>query len=203
MHASILGLIVALLGCAACSATEIVFNGAVGTWGAWDACPDNSYAAGMWTKSQADHGAIDDTAMNGVRLLCKSADGTSLPYTPQSSVGKWGTWDTPTHCPSGLFVVGFMVRFQECCSAKDDTALNRIIFICNNPSGTQKYYSPELGKTSWGEWSTEYLCPPEYVAGAIRTRVQDSVGLGDDTAMNGVALRCIPYLDQVTAPVAH
>eukprot|EP00727_Mastigamoeba_balamuthi_P009800 m51a1_g5442 hypothetical protein (199) ;mRNA; f:182895-189674 len=145
MHASIVGLLVALLGCAACSATEIVFNGAVGTWGAWDACPDNSYAAGMWTKSQADHGAIDDTAMNGVRLLCKSEDGTSLPYTPQSSVGERGTWDTPTHCPSGLFVVGFMVRFQECCSAKDDTALNRIIFICNNPSGTQKYYSPELG----------------------------------------------------------
>eukprot|EP00727_Mastigamoeba_balamuthi_P009802 m51a1_g5444 hypothetical protein (189) ;mRNA; f:193155-193870 len=188
MRVSVVALIVALLVCSACGAMDIVFNGAVSTWGVWDACPDDSYAAGMWTKSQADHGTIDDTAMNGIRLLCKSADGTSLPYTPQSS---------------GLFVVGFVVQFQECCSAQDDTALNRIIFICNNPSGTQKYYSPELGKTSWGEWSTEYLCPAEYVAGAIRTRVQESEGLGDDTAMNGIALRCIPYVDQATTPVAH
>eukprot|EP00727_Mastigamoeba_balamuthi_P003957 m51a1_g13559 hypothetical protein (401) ;mRNA; r:329-1994 len=122
-------------------------------------------------------------------MACSDLD-TGLPglYRPHSSVGPWGTWDQPYSCPSGYYIVGFKVLNEQCCDSKDDTALNRIVVICR--SGDSQTYSPELGKTSWGDWSQEYVCPQGQVVTAIQTRLEARQGSGDDTALNGIRMRC-------------
>eukprot|EP00727_Mastigamoeba_balamuthi_P003516 m51a1_g13161 hypothetical protein (755) ;mRNA; r:56447-59204 len=171
------------------SSAVISFEGSEGDWGAWDQCEGYSFAAGMQTLSQESQGRGDDTALNGVQLACSNASGQQLSvFRPHSSVGPWGTWDQPQTCPPGFFIAGFKVQNDESGSDKDGTGLNRIVFICRY--GDKEFFSGELGKTNGGEWSQEYLCPPGHAVSAIQTRLQARQGRGDDTALNGIRMRC-------------
>eukprot|EP00727_Mastigamoeba_balamuthi_P003515 m51a1_g13160 hypothetical protein (950) ;mRNA; f:48690-54920 len=159
------------------SSAVISFEGSEGDWGTWDQCEGYSFAAGMQTLSQESQGRGDDTALNGVQLACSNASGQQLSvFRPHSSVGPWGTWDQPQTCSP----------HDESGSDKDDTGLNRIVFICR--SADTVTFSGELG--NWGEWSEEYLCPPGHAVSAIQTRLQARQGRGDDTALNGIRMRC-------------
>eukprot|EP00727_Mastigamoeba_balamuthi_P013146 m51a1_g8454 hypothetical protein (739) ;mRNA; r:406705-409478 len=172
------------------SQSVLEFAGAVGDWGVWDQCEGHAAGVGLQTLSEGPQGKGDDTALNGLQMACSDL-GTGLPglYRPHSSVGPWGTWDQPHSCPSGYYIVGFKVLNEHCCDRKDDTALNRIVFICRS-GDRQTAYSPELGKTSWGDWSQEYVCPQGQVVTAIQTRLEARQGSGDDTALNGIRMRC-------------
>ena len=41
-----------------------------GQWTTWSSCPSNQFAIGMQLKVEGDQGSGDDTALNGIRLLC-------------------------------------------------------------------------------------------------------------------------------------
>eukprot|EP00727_Mastigamoeba_balamuthi_P003517 m51a1_g13162 hypothetical protein (491) ;mRNA; r:59615-62286 len=170
------------------SSAVISFEGSEGDWGTWDQCEGYSFAAGMRTLSEESQGVGDDTALNGVQLACSNTSGQQLSvFRPHSSVGPWGTWDQTQLCPSGAFIAGFKVQYESS-SETETTGLNRIMFICR--SAETVTFSGELGKTSWGEWSQEYLCPPGHAVSAIQTRLQPRQGRGDDTALNGIRMRC-------------
>eukprot|EP00727_Mastigamoeba_balamuthi_P002351 m51a1_g12112 hypothetical protein (144) ;mRNA; f:331-762 len=139
------------------------------------------------TKSEADQGTRDDTAVNGVRLVCRD-----LPTTkgPKSLVGPWGTWDKISACQKMFYYVAAVQVLVEkpCGTGCDDTALNAMRVRCRNKAGQMLPETQYHSKTSWGEWSQWYSCPEGTAVTGIRTRVERRGG--DDTALNAVRLRC-------------
>eukprot|EP00727_Mastigamoeba_balamuthi_P005622 m51a1_g168 putative cysteine proteinase rd19a-like (3682) ;mRNA; r:545786-559930 len=166
---------------------EIGNDGFWGIWGALGLCPSGTFATGFQTQSEPVQGAGDDTAANGVRLLC----GNSYTPGPTSLVGPWGTWDTAYGCPPGYYLTDFQLMVESPVGSGDDTAANRMRVRCRKEDGT---LFPLLGesnsKTSWGAWTQWYSCPIGYAVVGIRTRVEPSQGAGDDTSLNAVRLRC-------------
>merc|ERR1719167_1196687 len=75
------------------------------SWGSWGGdrwCPENSWAAGFQLLVEYDCGnACDDTALNGVKLLCYTKDGQEV-GSVTSKIGSFGSWRTPHMCSSGF-----------------------------------------------------------------------------------------------------
>nr|XP_008175664.1 vitelline membrane outer layer protein 1 homolog [Chrysemys picta bellii] len=179
LHAT-LGL---LLGCCLWGAwghTKIhVSNGGIwGTWGAEQSCPGNSFAIGFSLKVELPQLAGDDTALNGIRLLC--SDGSTI----QSNVGPWGSWGPVKKCPSGQRLTQFRLRVEPCRGLKDDTAANNIEFVC---TGGAELRGDGLRRGNWGPQSCS--CGPRGIC-TIATKVEAPQGKGDDTALNDVYFRC-------------
>eukprot|EP00727_Mastigamoeba_balamuthi_P010593 m51a1_g6156 hypothetical protein (478) ;mRNA; r:316673-318476 len=169
---------------------EVGNDGQWGDWGGLDSCPGGRFTVGFVTKSEAGQGKGDDTALNGVRLICDGGDAQS---GPTSLVGPWGTWDEPVFCPTGYYVGGLQVLVEKGCGKCDDTALNAIKVLCRDRRGSEVLWDVSHSKTSWGEWSKWYSCPEGTAVTGIRTRLEPKQGKGDDTALNAVRLRCTPF----------
>eukprot|EP00727_Mastigamoeba_balamuthi_P010573 m51a1_g6138 hypothetical protein (778) ;mRNA; r:258182-268096 len=163
---------------------EVGNFGQWGDWGDLGSCAEGRFARGLMTKSEADQGTGDDTALNGVALICE--DG----FLPTSSLGPWGTWDESILCPAGSRVSAFQVLEEKSCGSCDDTALNAIKMRCRNSAGTDVAVVWSHTKTSWGEWSQWFECPAGTAVSGIRTRVEPRQGTGDDTALNADHLLC-------------
>eukprot|EP00727_Mastigamoeba_balamuthi_P013736 m51a1_g8986 putative cysteine proteinase rd19a (577) ;mRNA; f:60367-62554 len=174
-------------GFACAYGTEFGNDGSWGTWGPLAACPTGTFATGIATKSEDGQGIGDDTALNGLRLLC----GPSFAPGPTSLVAPWGTWDSAFACPAGYFLTDFAIMVEAPVGWGDDTAANRVRARCRKPDGS---LYPLVGqpnsKTSWGSWSGWYMCPSGWAVVGLRTRVEASQGAGDDTALNAVRMRC-------------
>eukprot|EP00727_Mastigamoeba_balamuthi_P012573 m51a1_g7939 hypothetical protein (372) ;mRNA; f:89401-105309 len=170
---------------------EVGNEGQWGDWGLLSSCPEGRFARGFVTKSEAAQGKGDDTALNGVRLVC---EGGNTQDGPMSEEGPWGTWDEPILCPAGSRVIAFQVQEEKACGSKcDDTALNAIKMRCRNTQGSDVLVDVEQEshtKTSWGDWSKWYDCPAGTAVTGIRTRVEIPQGKGDDTALNAIHLLC-------------
>ncbi|KAI2644468.1 hypothetical protein H4Q32_029604 [Labeo rohita] len=163
-----------------------VSNG--GTWGSWgnkEMCPDGTYAAGFSLKVEAD-GTSDNTALNGIRLHCLSvfhrlSNSFHDEIPVQSGVGSWGQWTDVKWCSSG-FLRAFMMRVKPIKAGTDNTAVNNIVFQCND-GVVMKVDATDSG--DWGKWSK--TCEGKGICG-LKTRVQGLQGSGDDTALNDVVL---------------
>ncbi|CAB1438949.1 unnamed protein product [Pleuronectes platessa] len=64
--------------------------------------PPTSTSGPLDRTSNAERGYDDDTAMNGIRLICSKVRDRSLTYTVESHTGHWGHWSLPQYCPSGV-----------------------------------------------------------------------------------------------------
>ena len=65
-----------------------------GIWGDWKGmvmCPENQYVAGFQVRIEPKQGNGDDTAMNGLKLFCRSPNGRAN-YTIKVYEGVWGDW---------------------------------------------------------------------------------------------------------------
>ncbi|NXH20926.1 VMO1 protein, partial [Bucco capensis] len=164
------------------SSTEIsVDNG--GSWGVWgdvDFCPKGTYANGFQLKVEPPKGFFgDDTALNGIRLLCQGQG------TAASSQGHRGSWSYPQSCAPGQRVSSFRLRVEAPRGLWDDTAANNLDVTCGDGSVLEG----EGGLAgTWGNWSQP--CPrPGGVCG-LRTLVEPHQRGGDDTALNSVIFFC-------------
>jgi hypothetical protein len=54
--------------------TDILYpgDGFWGEWSGWQWCPPGSYVGGLNVRIESDQGGGDDTAMNGIRVVCKT-----------------------------------------------------------------------------------------------------------------------------------
>ncbi|XP_044856386.1 mucin-2-like [Mauremys mutica] len=153
-------------------------GGMWGTWGEEESCPGNSFAVGFSLKVQWPRHARDNTALNGIRLLCSNG------RTIQSNVGPWGWWGRVKKCPSGQRLTQFRLRVEPCRGLKDDTAANNIEFVCTG-GAELRGHGGRRGK--WGPQSRS--CRRRGIC-TIATKVQAPQGKGDDTALNDVYFRC-------------
>ncbi|XP_031432759.1 vitelline membrane outer layer protein 1-like [Clupea harengus] len=127
-------------------------------------------------------GIGDDTALNGIRLLCRHIENFALQQTISSFEGRWGSWTPYQDCGSE-YLQSFSLRVERPQGGGDDTAANNIEFRCTN--GKLLFG----GGMSWGDWGSWSGQCSNGICG-IMTKVEKPQGGVDDTALNNVQFRC-------------
>lgn len=169
-----------------------------GFWGEWQEpviIPDGYLIRGMQVRFEGSQGGGDDTALNGLKLLCEDI------YHPQDTrevivhEGFWGAWRNPVYVPDNCYVVGVATRIEARQGTGDDTALNGIKMIYRNRV-TLQVGIITLEDGIWGSWAGEASVPDDSLVCGVQIRIESPQRDGDDTAMNGINLvsRKIPSL---------
>ncbi|KAK5613777.1 hypothetical protein CRENBAI_016317 [Crenichthys baileyi] len=155
-----------------------------GNWTWPEICPDNFFAVGFSVRVESKQHGGDDTALNGIRLICSQDESRSFLYYIESHTGYFGEWSHPQYCPSGV-LTSFQIRVEPHRGLLgDDTAVNNIKFRCSsNPM-------LEAAGMDWGEygfWSEN--CTNGGICG-IETKMEDYQWGLDDSTLNDVRLFC-------------
>nr|UST29508.1 vitelline membrane outer layer like protein 1 precursor [Haliclona caerulea] len=167
-----------------------------GSWGFDEWCAAGSYAYGFRLKVEGKQGGSniwgrggDDTALNGIELLCRTYCGSHTNKVT-SSVGPWGSWRSTKICPAHYFLKGASARSEKRQGSGDDTAANNYNFLCQHSQHASHTFPLNGDGMSWGSWSTRRDCPSgSYICG-IQTQVEPKQGRGDDTALNDAKFYC-------------
>nr|XP_048689517.1 vitelline membrane outer layer protein 1-like [Caretta caretta] len=179
LHATLgLVLVCCLWGAWAQTKIEVTNGGIWGKWGEEETCPNKSFAIGFSMKVELPQLSGDDTALNGIRLLCSNG------RTIQSNVGPWGFWSPVMKCPSGQRLTQFRLRVESCQGLKDDTAADNIEFVCTGGVELKGH-----GRC-WGKWGPQSRSCGQRGICTIATKVEAPQGKGDDTALNNVYFKC-------------
>ncbi|XP_062255348.1 vitelline membrane outer layer protein 1 homolog [Platichthys flesus] len=153
-----------------------------GTWRGPEMCPDQYFAVGFSTRVEAKQSGGDDTALNGIRLICTLYGHRT--HIVESHPGFWGEWSNPQYCPGGV-LTSFQLRVATLRGIfADDTAVNNIKFRCSNGHELE---GSGLDWGGYGRWSQD--CGHGGICG-IETKMEARQGKGDDTALNDVRFIC-------------
>nr|XP_033497361.1 vitelline membrane outer layer protein 1 homolog [Epinephelus lanceolatus] len=162
-----------------------------GNWTWPEMCPDKFFAVGFSLRVEPNQYGADDTALNGIRLICAKDGNRSFLYSIESHTGYFGDWSHPQYCPSGM-LTSFQLRVEPHQGLfGDDTAVNNIKFRCSsNP--TLEGRGMDWGE--YGHWSQE--CQDGGICG-IETKMEEyQYGL-DDSTLNDVRFHCCAKPQQV------
>ncbi|XP_031430709.1 vitelline membrane outer layer protein 1-like [Clupea harengus] len=165
------------------SQISVTNGGPWGSWGGMVMCPKSYRAFGFSLKVEKKQGSGDDTALNGIRLLCRHTENRNIQRIIWSSEQRWGRWTSYQNCGCG-YLQSFNLRVERPKGGRvDDTAANNIRFRCTNG---RVMSGAGMSWGGWGGWSgrcSRGIC-------GIMTRVERPQGGGDDTALNDVIFRC-------------
>ena len=104
-----------------------VYSGVFGTWLSWAMCPQGSYINGAQVRYEDNGGTFtDDTALNGLKILCTDQSGNQSPVWKVVHKGLWGGWKPTVVADEGYYLSGASVRYEEHQEQFwfDDTAMN-------------------------------------------------------------------------------
>jgi hypothetical protein len=156
-----------------------VYGGVWGNWKGMAMCPAGYYGNGYQIRVE-DPIDGDDTAMNAVQLNCVNPQGQSKVIS--SHDGVWGGWKGWNYCPTGKYLTGVNMRFED--PDGDDTAGNDLGFFCGDE---------RTGLHGGGAALGQLETPGHLRQGPgdlrVESRFEDPVD-GDDTAMNGLKIAC-------------
>ena len=109
-----------------CADGEVItsLTGPWGTWGGRLTCQVGQFVKGAKIRDEANQRGSDDTAANGLKVVC--TDNQVL--SPGN--GFWGSWSAMKVCPKGYVVYGIRTSVERKQGRGDDTALNRVAFLC-------------------------------------------------------------------------
>ncbi|XP_062255350.1 vitelline membrane outer layer protein 1 homolog [Platichthys flesus] len=161
-----------------------------GNWTWPEMCPDQFFAVGFSVRVESNQYGADDTALNGIRLICGKDVNRSFLYSVESHTGYFGDWSSPQYCPSGV-LTSFQLRVETHRGLfGDDTAVNNIKFRCSS--------NPLLEGTGmdWGEyghWSQD--CGNGGICG-IETKMEEYQSGLDDSTLNDVRFHCCARAQQ-------
>ncbi|KAM7421478.1 hypothetical protein PAMA_015559 [Pampus argenteus] len=158
-------------------------GGEFGNWTWPEMCPEDFFAVGFSIRIERS-GPIDDTALNGIRLICARDEDRSFLYSIESHTGYFGDWTQPQYCPSGV-LTSFQLRVEPPQGTfGDDTSANNIKFRCSSNPVLEGH------GTDWGEygyWSQQ--CSNGGICGVESKMEEYQHGL-DDTSLNDVRFHC-------------
>ncbi|XP_031555993.1 vitelline membrane outer layer protein 1 homolog [Actinia tenebrosa] len=141
-------------------------------------------------KVEGNRGKGDDTALNGIKLHCRTYCG-SHSNSVTSSVAPWGNWRSTKNCPAHYFLKGASVRSEPSRGKVDDTAVNNYNFLCEHSGFIRQTYPLDGDGMPWGSWTGRKDCPTgSYICG-LKTQVEPALGSHkDDTALNDAVFYC-------------
>ncbi|KAK1896057.1 Vitelline membrane outer layer protein 1 [Dissostichus eleginoides] len=162
-----------------------------GYWTWSEMCPEKFFAVGFSIRVESNQYAADDTALNGIRLICAQDENRSFGYSIESHTGYFGDWSPPQYCPMGM-LTSFQIRVEPHQGLfGDDTAINNIKFRCSsNP--LLEGMGLDWGK--YGSWSEE--CRDGGICGIETKMEMYQYGL-DDSTLNDVRFHCCAKPQQV------
>lgn len=139
---------------------------------------------------EGNQGSGDDTSLNAVQLDCQ-VPFAAVGQTVSSHDGLWGGWGSTRYCSNARswapsnFISGARIRIESSQGGGDDTAANDVTFLCRDGDTI----NPGNGRAI-GSWSSYAECPSASLVCGVTARIEDPRGSGDDTAMNGIRLKC-------------
>ena len=162
------------------------YHGYWGRSGNWEYC-DGGYAVSFRQRVEGKQDKGDDTALNGICLKCNNGREIC------SRTGPWGGWAGSQHCSAGYKGSDFKIESKQ--GEGDDTAANGLKLFCASGGS---HVTSNMGP--WGSWQGRQYCHNGQRICGIKTRVERVLGNGnkeDDTALNGVYLRCCGKVSSV------
>jgi hypothetical protein len=163
-----------------------------GDWGPIGLCPSESFVHAIEVQFY-EPGALDETAVNGVKLYCSSQSFVDTGYVT-SATGPEGSWYGMRICNTP-FVTGFRARVLDYQGAfTDDVAVQDFEAECNFGLETLPGISTAEKTLKWneGEWSVWAQCPQGNAVCGLQTRVEPPQVADDDTAVTDINLFCCP-----------
>ncbi|XP_003965780.2 vitelline membrane outer layer protein 1 isoform X1 [Takifugu rubripes] len=155
-----------------------------GDWTWPEMCPETFYAVGFSLRVESNQFGMDDTALNGIRLICAQDGDRSFLYSIESHTGYFGEWSHSMYCPSG-YLTSFQIRVEPHQGLfGDDTAVNNIKFRC---SSNPMLEGPGMSWGEYGQWSQE--CQDGGICGIESKMEAYQYGL-DDSTLNDVRFHC-------------
>lgn len=103
--------------------------------------------------------------------------------------GKWGDWKDEIYGAENFYACGAQLQIESPCS--EDTAANglKLVFCGANCWDTQE--TKTIFQGNWGNWRDIVKCPKGYYISGGNARFEKDQGtFGDDTAFNGLIIRC-------------
>jgi hypothetical protein len=179
-----------------------------GAWGTWSTswCQPGTYAVSYKQRVERSQGKGDDTALNAIALWCakknaastSSANGGNQALAHPGLYGDWSEWEGCGAVNGKVRpMIGGKMRFEGKQGADskwrkglqgDDTAGNDVHMKCSSGG----YAEADL-EGKWGTWYQERTCPEGTAVCGISVRTEASQGSKDDTALNGVKLKCCTF----------
>eukprot|EP01084_Bolivina_argentea_P304732 526373_1 len=163
-----------------------------GDWSTTIYCNYDEYAIGYDLKVQGPRGVLDDTAANSLRLKC--SDSETLIANLENTNGDWSS----ITCPNNYYIKSYSSKVEPGQAAGDDTSLNSISTICNDPLQTIIETS---NAGQWGDWSDYISCSNNAAVCGFRQNVQAN-HIGDNSALQGVRFQCcsLPTMNPTKEP---
>ncbi|XP_053627048.2 vitelline membrane outer layer protein 1 [Cherax quadricarinatus] len=101
----------------------------------------------------------------------------------------WGTWDsTVRFCPPNSYASAFTIKVEDHIDG-DDTAMNGIQLYCRSTRNDREVGVRSSAVGNWGVWQGKRECNKGFFK-AIRMRIENAQGRGDDTAANDLEMQC-------------
>ena len=126
-------------------------------------------------------------------LLALSSCAGERPGTEEVSIynGEWGDWKGWNgDNTGGYYACGAEMKFEDAVGASDDTAGNGLMLTYCHLDNWYAQSVKEIYAGIWGDWKGMQMCTSGYYVDGGQVRFEGSQGGGDDTALNGLNLRC-------------
>lgn len=191
-----------------------------GTWGKYWRCPPKMYAREIRLRSEANQGGGDDTATNGIQIICSDfIVGTGVSDVMIGDEGHFGEFKPWMKCAKGYKMFGFQAQIEPDGSpvmseygqvtsydtrGHDDTGFNGLQVRCrkdNNASfhdyngpfvRTGQYNMRPEANTDWGRWMKWVTCRGDQFIAGIRLAIEPHRRDPnfDDTSLTDVEFYC-------------
>jgi hypothetical protein len=150
-------------------------------------CAPGSYVTGFSQRVEADQGDDDDeddTGLNAVALYCADKS-ESASQRLSAWEGMWGEWSEPQHCPGGALAMEAQIKLEDPQGLDDAQAATAVRFGCSDGTALQA-----ANDSAAGAWRGPFACPAKSAFCGLSLWYQPPQDDGDDTALNGIRLRC-------------
>ena len=169
-------------------------------WGKWhkeELCPEHTYAHQFALKVKPHQGGLkDDSALNGVKLYCKSTTGGQQGDIT-SGIGGEGSWTNPKGCSNGnAFLIGYRFKAEVSRRSGDNWFGENMDVKCKGGEVLRgEDFKLENGVwATGGQWSSMTNCATGSAICGLQTKIHPKQAWGkDDAGLTDVKFLCCKF----------